>query len=979
MAQRYAFLTALRKVYNLLHTFVVLTSEREPRPTPAFMMLRSLLAYSLFLSAFSFLAAQNPMFTGPTTIARNSAEVGVADFDGDGFNDIAVCGSSQRWYKGPDFTTWYEIGLSDGGPYAARVADMNADGFPDFVTSDGARETGDYPGHVYVYLHPGAGGDPTQPWQRITVYTGDVRHQNDMRLVDIDGDGRLDILEKTWSATERVLIAFQNADINNWTVRTFVTNETGKPEGISAGDIDGDGVTEIIQSGVYWDMTGDWRTDQPTLYTIDGAFYQSVFDKTKSEVGDIDGDGDLDVYIGSAEGSDLKLSWYENTGLNPDGSVTWVEHLIRGNYGKCHVVELEDVDQDGDLDLFTARSFGQSGVFVFYNDGAGNFTQTTISANNEMYTGQVADLDNDGDMDLVGPLGFYRQVQYYINDGPGCTPTAPVTASPAGGAYVQPPTVTLSGGGPGASIFYTTDGSTPTAASTPYLGSFTLNTTTTLRAFATGTGICPTPIITEAYQVARNGNFPPDADAGPDQSQNDLVTVTLDGSGTTDLDDPVGSLSYAWAQVSGPSVTLTTPNSVTASFTPPSVGDYVFRLTVTDDAESATDDVTIRVTDLSASLVAFWPGDDATGTVAAELVAGNDAALTGGSTFAPGRLGTAMSFDGTSGRAESPAFDVPGSAMTITTWIRAADLDNVEGRIVSKASGTVASQHYWMVSQNGGSALRFRLNTSNGGTETLISPTGVLTAGEWIFVAAVYDGSTMRLYRNLDEVASVAKAGTITAAPNVGVAIGNQPAGAGDRPFSGLIDEVKIYDAALTAAELATEFNQGQTSLPVTWLAFEARLAGKDVQLHWATADERDNAGFTVERQSGNGSFQPIGTVAPAEGDYAFTDVNPTPGRYVYRLRQTDFDGTTSFSALRQVTVAGVLQVLPNPFTTELSVRGVGERYRLVDALGREVMQGAATDGRVRLATERLVAGVYFLESRGAAGEVLGVVRVVRR
>ena len=113
--------------------------------------------YLLFLAAgLSPLFAQTLDFADYVQIQRSSAEVGVADVDGDGNNDLLISSGQQRWYKGPDFTEFHVIGDSDGGPYAARVADMNADGYPDFVTSDGARQTGDYPGHVYLYLHPGA-------------------------------------------------------------------------------------------------------------------------------------------------------------------------------------------------------------------------------------------------------------------------------------------------------------------------------------------------------------------------------------------------------------------------------------------------------------------------------------------------------------------------------------------------------------------------------------------------------------------------------------------------------------------------------------------------------------------------------------------------------------------------------------------------------------------------------------------------------
>ncbi|MEM6805660.1 MAG: VCBS repeat-containing protein, partial [Bacteroidota bacterium] len=80
----------------------------------------------------SFLQSQIS-WSSKISLGTNTSELGVADFDQDGQVDIAVAGATQRWYKGPDFQTSYVLGTSDGGPYAARVADINADGWPDFV------------------------------------------------------------------------------------------------------------------------------------------------------------------------------------------------------------------------------------------------------------------------------------------------------------------------------------------------------------------------------------------------------------------------------------------------------------------------------------------------------------------------------------------------------------------------------------------------------------------------------------------------------------------------------------------------------------------------------------------------------------------------------------------------------------------------------------------------------------------------------
>lgn len=97
--------------------------------------------------------------------------------------------------------------------------------------------------------------------------------------------------------------------------------------------------------------------------------------------------------------------------------------------------------------------------------------------------------------------------------------------------------------------------------------------------------------------------------------------------------------------------------------------------------------------------------------------------------------------------------------------------------------------------------------------------------------------------------------------------------------------------------------------LPITLLHFAATATPeKLVRTDWRTATEINNDYFTVERSADGSTFQTVGHVAGAGNstgvlDYAFLDDDPLMGVSYYRLRQTDFDGTFTFSNIRPVEI----------------------------------------------------------------------------
>jgi hypothetical protein len=309
-----------------------------------------------------------------------------------------------------------------------------------------------------------------------------------------------------------------------------------------------------------------------------------------------------------------------------------------------------------------------------------------------------------------------------------------------------------------------------------------------------------------AAGLFRPANLPPLANAGLDLTARPGMLVQLDGSASSDPDTAPGLLTFQWTQTGGPAVVIENASSPVARFLAASSGDYIFRLAVGDGASTATDDV--RVSVVRAGLIAHWRLDEASGSTALDSAGTSPGALVGGAAWRPagGRIFGALEFDGNDDRVELGDLDVTdGTGIAIAFWFRADDFDQGFARFVSKATGFNEQEHYWMVStvggEGGGGALRFRLR-AGGSTTTLASQGGVITAGRWYHAAATYDGSRMRIYRDGQLVAEGPKTGTVNVNPEVPAALGNQPLGAGDAPFDGLLDDVRIYNRALSLEEV---------------------------------------------------------------------------------------------------------------------------------------------------------------------------------
>lgn len=183
----------------------------------------------------------------------------------------------------------------------------------------------------------------------------------------------------------------------------------------------------------------------------------------------------------------------------------------------------------------------------------------------------------------------------------------------------------------------------------------------------------------------------------------------------------------------------------------------------------------------------------------------------------------------------------------------------------------------------------------------------------------------------------------------------------------------------ITIASIDELTTLGLIVLPVELISFDVDCVDERPSLNWATASEINNDYFTIERSTDAIHFEAVGTVNGNGNsntllNYTWTDYNSISGTAYYRLKQTDFDGTTSYSKIvvrscKELGGQGIY-VYPNPFDESFAINLGTEtekpvRVTVLDCTGKLVHQQIFNNKvrQVELSIgSKLVAGVYILK-----------------
>ena len=329
----------------------------------------------------------------------------VLDVNNDGQLDVVAGG---YWYESPNWLQHFvrDVEVIRGRPdgYSHLPFDVNGDSYADLIHVNFRSRS------IYWLEHPGA-----KPGEWLKHLVAEPGPMETGRLFDIDGDGRLDLLPNGWHfAAWWDLKPRSDSQGTDW-IRHDIPQKAGGHGG-GFGDINGDRRGDIVGTKGWLEAPIDRRSGT--------WIWHDEFDLGRTSmpivVADVDDDGDGDLVY--AIGHDYGVFWLEQRKSN--GKRLWEKHLIDRSWSQGHSPLWADLNGNGRPEFIDGKRYwahegrdpGARDPLVIYRyefDPASRaWVRDTIQENGPAGVGldpKVADLDKDGDLDLVlpGRSGLY--------------------------------------------------------------------------------------------------------------------------------------------------------------------------------------------------------------------------------------------------------------------------------------------------------------------------------------------------------------------------------------------------------------------------------------------------------------------------------------------------------------------------------------------------------------------------------------------
>jgi hypothetical protein len=359
---------------------------------------------------------QGEQFGAVRTVSRLGA-VGVdaavaLDVDQDGDLDVAIASVLDNrvlWFENLDglgtFGPEQLIDANLTGAIYLQPADINGDGREDLVVA--AASAG-----IVAWYEQLGDGSGFSPRQEISTSLSSVENA---QAADLDGDGDLDVVAAARYAPLGQVVWFENLDgAGTFGSAKLVNNTVSSAREVVAVDLDGDldldlAVVSMLDNRVVWFE----NEDGAGTFGPERLISTQSITPTTIQAGDMDGDGDWDLVVTSFYAN--RAEWFENV----DGQGTFGELRVIGAAPRGpESLELSDLDNDGDLDVMVTSVVDDTLVWFEHLDGGGQFAAAVTIDGNLPGASAVtaADLDGDGDLDLLGAAYDLSRVLWYRNE-----------------------------------------------------------------------------------------------------------------------------------------------------------------------------------------------------------------------------------------------------------------------------------------------------------------------------------------------------------------------------------------------------------------------------------------------------------------------------------------------------------------------------------------------------------------------------------
>lgn len=361
---------------------------------------------------------------------KEQTSAAVADFDNDGINDFCISERTSApamvWYR-RIADGWKRYVVEDSVLHieaGTTAFDVDADGDMDIIAGGDWRTN-----EVWWWENPFPDFEKVSSWKRYLIRNSGENKIHDQITGDFDGDCKPDIV--FWAQGDQTLyftrIPANPKVLSEWKLipvfKYFIDGQmeqhgtyppfkgTNEHEGLAKADIDGDGIQDIVGGGSWFKYIGN---DKFSNNIIDGAYTFS-----RSAAGQLIKGGRPEVVMVVGDGwAPMYMYEYKNN--------TWIKNEIIPKVSNGHSLSIIDFDGDGNQDIWNAEMtlFNNTNATnrILIGDGNGKFTnEIVISRGIDLHESEIADLDGDGDLDILGkPFdGDTPRLDIWLQNGTG--------------------------------------------------------------------------------------------------------------------------------------------------------------------------------------------------------------------------------------------------------------------------------------------------------------------------------------------------------------------------------------------------------------------------------------------------------------------------------------------------------------------------------------------------------------------------------